>query len=344
MRHGLRQLGLSSAFAGLALLSACAPAPTQVFQFQRALMHTQWDFSLVSYSHERAAKAVEAAAARIEDLDRKLAMWRPESELAKANLEAVNAPVTLSDDLAEVLSLAMKAHAVTGGAFDPTVGPLTQAWYDARMAKRLLTPTQLKELLPLVGAQQISFDPATRVLRLKPGMRLDLGGVAKGYAQDQVAAIFAAKGIKAFLMNAGGQVYVKGRKPGGERFVVGVLHPRKQGSLAGKLEIEDEVMATSGDYEQYSIIQGKRVHHLLDPRTGLPVQGMASATVLLPIKGGFPAAWTDCLAKAYVMGPVAGIALLEKEGALGCLFSESGGKLKAHLTQGAEKRLQLQLP
>jgi thiamine biosynthesis lipoprotein len=217
------------------------------------------------------------------------------------------------------------------------VGPLTQAWYDARTHGRILSRAQVASLLPAVGWQKVAFDPAARRLRFKaPGMRLDFGGIAKGYAQDRVAEVYRHRGLTDFLMNAGGQVYAAGRKPDGSAWKVGIVNPRDPLRLVAVLPLTDQGMATSGDYEQFSMVHGVRVHHELDPRSGYFVtNGVCSATSVLPLKGDHPATWADIHGKpVFVLGPQAGLAYLGAQGSEGVILVEKDGRLRGFVSPG----------
>ena len=312
--------------ATLLFLSACARGPLEVHSFQRQLMHTTWDFSVVGRDPKAAEAAVDAVAAEISRLDGSLAMWQPQSEVAQANASAgLPQGVTVSADLAEVLTIALQASKDSNGTFDPTVGPLTQAWYNARKDNKIVSPTQLTALRQLLGWQKVGWDPASKrlILPLK-GMALDLGGIAKGYAQDRTAPIFRQRGFDNFLMNAGGQVYAAGQKPDGKHWRVGILDPRNTEKVAAVLELKDQVLATSGDYEQFSIVKGRRLHHILDPRTGEPVSnGVASASSLLSLSSSaHPATWADIDGKpVFIKGVKDGMAWLQAQGAEGVIIS-----------------------
>jgi thiamine biosynthesis lipoprotein len=334
-RSGPQALGL-----GLTawLLSAGCGHPS-VYTFQEDLMHTRWDFSVVAPSQAEAAAAEQEAAGLIHQLDETLAMWKPESELSAANAAAA-APqgVTVSAELGAVIGLALQAARDSQGTFDPTVGPLTQAWYDARTHGRELRPAELKALLPTVGWAKVDWDARASRLHFRvPGMRLDFGGIAKGYAQDRAAQVFAAHGVTDFLQNAGGQVYAKGRKPDGSPWRVGIVNPRDAAALVAVLPLSDQVMATSGDYEQYSIVHGKRVHHILDPRDGMYVtNGVCSATSVLPLGGrDHPATWADIHGKpVFVLGWKAGLDYLRREKAEGVVIVDKAGSLQGYTTDG----------
>lgn len=346
MRHRLLPLLL----AALAL-NGCH-RELKVFSYQEDLMHTRWDFSVVAADEALAKAAEQEAAALIHRLDGTLAMWQPQSELSVANGGAgAKGGAALSDDLAEVCSLALEAAKRSHGTFDPTVGPLTQAWYDARQADRLLGPGEIHALMQRVGWQSVTLTAGNnlglrpRLRFLKPGMRLDFGGIAKGYAQDKAAALLRAHGLVSFLMNAGGQVYAAGHKPDGSAWRVGIVNPRDNAKLVAIVPLSDQVMATSGDYEQFKIVNGKRSHHLLDPRTGSFVDnGVASATSILPLQAGaFPATWADIHGKpVFVLGPAKGLAYLQAADAEGLIISVTPRGLTATATPGL-RGLALQL-
>lgn len=330
--------------AALLLLSACARGPLEVHSFQRKLMHTQWDFSVVGRDKAAAEAAVEAAAAEINRLDSLLAMWQPQSEVAQANASAGNpAGVTVSADLGDVISLALEAARASQGSFDPTVGPLTQAWYKAREADRAVSAKELAQLRQLLGWQKVAWDPKERRLTLPlKGMALDLGGIAKGYAQDRVAVLLRKRGFDNFLMNAGGQVYAAGQKPDGQSWRVGILDPRNTEKVAAILQLKDEVLATSGDYEQFRVVKGRRLHHILDPRTGEPVaNGVASASSLLPLSFGPRAAtWADINGKpVFVKGVQDGLAWLQAQKAEGVIISVDAKGMRAVYTPGLKGRV-----
>lgn len=324
--------------AWLPWVGACAALPPPLRHLQAPLMHTQWDFQLPLQDAARAQALVEHASALVQRLDQRLAMWKPDSELSRLNASAGSGRgLTLTPDLQACLSEALRIHRLSGGALDPSVGPLTQAWWRARQQKRLLRPAELRRLLALLGADQIHADAQGAWRLPRAGMQLDLGSVAKGYAQDQVAAYFESQGVHAFLINAGGQVYARGRKPDGSPWRVGIEHPRRPDRVMAIVALEDSCLSTSGDYEQVSIIQGQRVHHILDPRSGRSVVGMASASALLRFKPGDPSAGlrSDAASTtAFVLGGKAGLDFLESQGMQGLIVTEDAAGLHALKSAG----------
>ncbi len=322
----------------------------EVYSASHELMHTRWDINVVSDSTAHAQKAIRAATAAIERMDKELAMWRPDSELAAINKSAGKGPQKISPDLAKVLGVALRVAKLSQGAFDVTVGPLVKAWHAALEQGKVLSASQIKELKKSVDWRKIKFDSVANTVDLPAGMVLDLGGIAKGYAQDIVAATLEAQGIHAYLLNAGGQVYARGRKPNGQRWVVGIAHPRSASErLAARLELEDQCLSTSGDYEQFHLIKKRRYHHILDPLSGAPTRnGMASASVIVSLDstpGALSAALADGLSTAcFVLGEKKARRLITKLKIQSVFLIEtSPGKIQGRLSQNLVGHVDLAL-
>ncbi|MFQ5708818.1 MAG: FAD:protein FMN transferase [bacterium] len=216
--------------------------------------------------------------ARIENL---LSSHKKSSEIAAINRQAGIAPVKVSDETFAIIKRSIAYSAKFGGMFDVSIGPITELW-GFNSDKKIAIPdkTTLNSLLDLVGYENVQMDAQeTTVLLPKNGMRLDLGGIAKGYAIDRCAKILKQEGVRHFLVNAGGDIYASGYKFGHEKWLVGVQHPRKPQELLATFEINDYAVATSGDYERYAIINGQRYHHIINPKTGFPSKQCQSVTV-----------------------------------------------------------------
>jgi thiamine biosynthesis lipoprotein len=244
--------------------------------------------------------------------------------------------------------LGQQVSVLSRGASDCTVGPLVQLWYQALQKGGVPPASAIQRALKRVGYQRLLHE-AGKGWTAPKGTMLDLGSLAKGYAQDRAAAIFEARGLRSYLMNAGGQVYARGKKPGGQPWSVGIVHPRQEGRVVTVLKLSDQALSTSGDYEQSRRVQGRRYHHIIDPRTGRPtVHGTCSVSVILPLKGA-PApgagAWCDALdTAALVLGQAEGKALLEAQKASGILLRDDGkGRLESLLTADLETQLDLVL-
>jgi thiamine biosynthesis lipoprotein len=194
----------------------------------------------------------------------------------------------------------------TDGAFDMTVGPIKWLWgFGITAEPRVPGQARIDSVLPLVDHALVEVDTSKALLRfLKKGVQIDLGGIAKGYAVQRFAGILSGGGIRDFLIDAGGEVYVSGTKPEGREWVLGVRNPRQKDQTLTVFPVKGPAtLATSGDYERFFFQDGKRYHHLFDPKTGYPARGCISCTILAqdPVRA-------DGLSTAvFVMGPDNGI-------------------------------------
>ncbi len=307
--------------AGLCLLiapSAYYPAPAQGnnvadssrsrFTFTEPHMGTR--FKIIVYADDEAAAkaAVTAAFQRIADLDGIMSDYRPTSELMRLCQKSGGQPVRVSDDLFRVLERSQEVAELSDGAFDVTVGPIVRLWRNARRTHELPDPKELAQARELVGYRNVRLNARNRTVQLmKPGMRLDLGGIGKGYAADAALATLKEHGIGQALVAAGGDIAVSGPPPGTDGWNIGIaplLDPDAKPSRY--LILHDAGVSTSGDSEQYLEINGKRYSHIVDPRTGIGLTARMSVTVVAP-KGLI----ADPLTKVVsVLGPERGLAII----------------------------------
>lgn len=246
-------------------------------------------------SREVAEPAVEAAFARIAEIDSRLSDYRRESELSELGRRAGGSePMPVSEDLYHVLQAACDFARETDGAFDPTVGPFSALWRQARREGRRPADDVLAAARDRVGWREIEFHPDRRAIRLRrPGMALDLGGIAKGYACDEALAELRRHGLRAAMVEAGGDLAAGDPPPARDGWSV-----RVEGHYWPFL-VANGGLSTSGDTEQFVDINGIRYSHVLDPRTGLGVTNRVQATVRAP-----NAMTSDMLATALcVLGP-----------------------------------------
>lgn len=305
--------------ASLALTGCPASAP---YEESRLLMDTV--VRIEAYG-PRAREAVEAAFAEFTRLDQ---LWNPydeESELARINRAAGRGPVAASPDTLRVLETALEVAARTGGAFDPTIGPLVRLWgFGEQAAPQPPAPTAIARERALVDYRLVRLDAGSGTVELpRAGMALDLGAIAKGYAVDRARAIMQQYGVSRALITAGGCVYGLGNAPGNRPWRVAVQHPRDSRAILGIIPVRDLAVDTSGDYQRFFEADGTRYHHVLDPRTGYPARACQSATVLHP-----SAQWADALATAcMVLGPERALALVETVPGAALLLVDERGQL-----------------
>ncbi|MDX2144989.1 MAG: FAD:protein FMN transferase [Rhodospirillaceae bacterium] len=255
----------------------------------------------------QAAEDLAAAHQEVVAIDRMMSLYRPDSELVALNAKAGRGAIPVSAPLFEVLQAAEHYARLSGGAFDVTVQPLVELWGFYRVERAAIPPQdQIDKAMAQVGFTRVTLDAEARTATLEPGTRIDLGAIAKGYAVDVALAALRARGVPAALVNLGGNIGVLGRRPDGKPWSVGLQHPREN-RLIGRIELLAGAVATSGDYDRYFEAGGKRYSHIIDPRTGWPVDGVYALTVAAP-----NATAADALSTAgFVQGATDGMTLLE---------------------------------
>jgi len=254
-------------------------------------------------------------------IDREMSTYRADSEISHINAVAHEGPVAVSDELFGLILMALDISRASGGAFDisyESVGYL----YDFR-AHRRPDADQIAAALGAIDYRRIEVDRARKTVRFGvEGMRINLGGIAKGYAVERGAAILRAAGVEHALLNAGGDTRVIGDRLGAP-WIVGIRHPRVDGEYATRLPIVDEAISTSGDYERFFEENGRRYHHILNPRTGEPTDTLLSATVIGP-----DATLTDGLSTTvFVLGADDGLALIERYPGYEAIVVDPQGRL-----------------
>lgn len=303
---------LTRVAAVLAILAVGAGCGRRAVSYEATELHLGTAVEIAALGPDRTAleAAVNAAFAEIKRLEAMLSVQRPDSELNTVNRSAGGPPVPVSAELFEVVRRSLEVSKESDGAFDPTVGALRGVWSFDPDDPRAATDAELAARLPLVSWKGVILDREHRAVGLaKPGMSLDLGGIAKGYIVDRALARLREAGVTQALVNAGGDLYALGAR-GDRPWSIGLQDPRDRGRLIARLSVKDLALATSGDYERFFIMNGVRYSHVLDPHTGRPARGCRSVTVAAP------AAWqADAYATAvFVLGPRDGPALAERLG------------------------------
>jgi thiamine biosynthesis lipoprotein len=297
------------------LVVACGgdsfPSPHHlIVERSRLSMGSEVRLTAWTADEPRAVGAFEQAFAEFDRLDRLLSVWHPGSDVSRINAAAGRAPVTIATETLEVLRTARQVSEWTGGKFDVTFGALSGLWkFDHDQDDRIPRPADVQAQLPLVDYQSLDVDVTSRTAFLRrPGMRVHLGGVGKGYAVDRAAAILRAEGITDFLIQSGGDLYAGGRR-GDRPWRAGIRDPRGPADLVfAAMNVRDETFSTSGDYERFFLRDGRRYHHILDPDDGAPARGCRSVTIVAR-----QAMLADALSTGvFVLGPEAGMALIEK--------------------------------
>lgn len=266
-----------------------------------------------------------------------MSVWDPASELSRANRAAPDSAFTLSPLVGDCVALALELRAASGGAFEPGAGPLMRLWGFTRREGRLPEPDSLAVLLPLLGAY--TYDPASRAFtRRHPAVALDLGGIAKGFAIDLAVADLRQLGLRSALVDLGGNLFCLGEARRGEAWQVGIRDPLDRERYFAALALRDEAVATSGSYERFVTIDGRRYGHIMNPATGRPAEGLLSATTVCET-----AALGDGLSTTlFVLGPEGARRLLAErypEVLAVLVLPGSGDSLRVEASASLEGRL-----
>lgn len=283
-RQKKRQRGKRGATAAMLLLcalslSACREAGNASGQAEadREFFAMDTYMTFTAYG-EGAEKALDKAEQEIRTLESEWSVTDEHSEIYAVNHSGGN-PVTLSEDTADVVRFALEMAQETGGALEPTIYPVLTAWGFTTDHNRIPGSSEIKELLGLVDYEKVQLNG--QEIRLPEGMELDLGAVGKGYAGDLAASLVEEAGVTSALLNIGGNVQTVGSKPDGSKWRLAIRSPYGEGEV-GVLEVSDCAVVTSGNYERYFTGEdGKRYGHIIDPKTGYPVDnGLASVTII----------------------------------------------------------------
>ncbi|WP_280156113.1 FAD:protein FMN transferase [Piscinibacter sp. XHJ-5] len=306
--------------------AAAAMAVGDWFSREEAIMGTAIRVELWGEDRAAAEDAMSAVMAEMHRIDRAMSPHKPDSELSRINREAATCPVALSEEMAGLVDRALRFSALSDGAFDITYAAVGHL-YDYREGLR---PSEeaLRRARAAVGWRHLILDRQARTLRFaREGVRIDLGGFAKGHAVDNAAALLRARGIRHAIVSAGGDSRVVGDRRG-RPWTIGVRDPRRPGEVVAVLPLEDTAISTSGDYERYFVADGVRFHHLIDPATGRSPTSVRSVTILAA-----DGLTTEALSKTvFVKGAEQGLRLIESLEGVDAVVVDAEGVL--HYSSG----------
>ena len=285
---------------------------THRYTFSKGLMGVPFQITLYAKDEDTANKAIKSAYKRVNELNAILSDYDPKSELmllCKASQKGK--PIKVSDDLLTVLMAAQELSKKTDGAFDVTVGPMVKAWRRTRRSRQFPSKRKIERLQQQVGWRFMVINKQQKTVELqKEGMLLDLGGIAKGYAADEILLLLKKQGISSVLVNAGGDIVVGDAPPGKEGWKIGIAALQKPNAPPTQFVLlKNSAIATSGDAYQYVELRGKRYSHIVNPHTGLGLTSRSSVSVIAPT-----GMQSDSLASAIsVLGAEAGLKLIQTD-------------------------------
>lgn len=267
------------------------------------IMGTLVEIKAYGEDREFLEKAINDAFGEMMRLEELFSTRIPESEISR--LSTAVEPLQVSDETVALLRLGQTIARQSDGAFDMGLGKLKQLWAIEESEPQIPDKDALQQALQGTGPEALQIE-GRLVRKQVPGLKVDLGGIAKGYAVDRAAELLRHSGVLSAAVNAGGDLRLIGDRQG-QPWRIGIQHPRKSGEIIATVKLKNRAVVTSGDYERYFERDGVRYHHIFDPKTGRPARGIQSVTVLAN-----DAASADALATAaFVLGPQAGLALLE---------------------------------
>ncbi|MEZ4219889.1 MAG: FAD:protein FMN transferase [Polyangiaceae bacterium] len=284
--------------------------------------------------------AMDTALARMRKLEALMTSWKDDSEVAAINRGA-GTSVSVSPETYDVIERSVEAGKFSEGTFDITFSPLSQVWKfgdAAEESPKIPSAAQLKPLLARVDYRKIELDPKTRGVKIAKDQEIDLGGIAKGFIVDEAADVLRKAKLRSFLVQAGGDLFGSGRKPDGSPWVSGIREPRGgPDDFFATIELEDRAFSTAGDYARAFIKDGKRYHHIIDPRTGFPATACRSVTVWAN-----DALTADAVDDAvFMLGPEKGLKLAESMDGVGVVIVDASNRVhissilkgKVHVTR-----------
>lgn len=311
-----------------ASVSATAIVPTfapQQVRFSGKAMGTHLQFAGFTepgkdetYVHA----AFERALAEFERLEALMTTWRESSEISRVNAAAGKSAVPVGAETFEVVQAALDMSAKSKGTFDITFETLHGLWkFDEDLDPTPPSPAALRAKLKVMGYKHVHLDTEKRTIMLDaPGVKISLGGIAKGYAVDKAVAVLDQAGLTSFFVQAGGDLYARGKKPNGTEWSAGIRDPRGPAEkYFAMVALSDHSFSTAGDYERSYIKDGKRYHHIIDPRTGYPAEACRSVTVWA--KTAFMADAVDDA--VFILGPTEGLKLVESLEGVGAVIVDA---------------------
>lgn len=296
------------------------------------LMGTDVSFLLLADDSAAANASIDAAIAEMARLEAMMTDWTETSQLSLVNREAAARPVPVDPELFEVFNDALRVGALTDGAFDISYASAGRFWDFKAEPPRLPDPTRIAAAVAAIDYQQIVLDTDEQSVHYgREGLRVGLGGIAKGAIVDHAARLLAERGHQRFVINAGGDIYAHGHNGEDRLWWVAIRHPRQPAENLAVLPVANLAVVTSGDYERFIEVDGTRYCHIIDPRSGWPARGCQSVTVLAPNTGV-----ADALATGiFVLGPEAGLALAERLPQVEALIVDAEGT--SHLTSRLQR-------
>ncbi len=288
------------------------------------LMGSRYEITVVANTPEEGDRSIDLAVDEISRIEKMISSWDSNSQTSKINRNAGVAPVKVDAELFQLIERALQISKVTNGAFDISYAAMDRIWtFDGTM-QQMPDKEIIQQSVAKVGYKNIILDKAAGTVFLKiPGMKIGFGAIGKGYSADKAKDLLMKEGVIAGMINASGDLNCWGTKPGGSDWLVGITNPMNKDKVFSWFPIENSAVVTSGDYEKFVVLNGKRYSHIIDPRTGFPAGGLTSVSIFAP-----KAELADALATSiFVMGIDAGIDMVNQLKGIECVLVDDQGKI-----------------
>lgn len=347
MLTNTRSLSLLAAgilgWAAPASAQQATPTPTpksHKAHYSDQVMGTVVSLTIWTDDDAKASAAAKEVFEEFKRVDGIMSSWLPDSAVAQINSNAGKQAIKVNAELLSVATRSLVAAKATKGAFDITVGAFRGLWkFDQDIDGTIPDKKDVRKRTKLVGYRNVVLNAKKSTIKLKrKGMRITLGGVAKGYAVDRAVALLRERGLGSFIVQAGGDLYASGTKDG-QKWRVGIRDPRgKRDASFALIDLTDATFSTSGDYERSLVIDGVRYNHILDPKTGYPATRSRSVTV--KADDALTAdIWSTAL---FVLGAEKGMPLVEKRPGIEAVFVDQSNKV--HISTGLQGKISIQKP
>lgn len=297
----------------------------QLYKQQMKLMGNRFEISVVTDDEEKGNGLVAAAVAEIQRIEKLLTTFSDSSETNLINANAGIQPVPVSTETLELIQRSIQISKITQGAFDITYGSIDKRlWNFDKTMTALPDAATAKQMVKLINYRNVIIDEANNTVFLKEkGMRIGFGGIGKGYAAEKAKQLLKQLGVESGIVNASGDLTTWGHQPNGKPWTIGIAHPDIAALPFSYLNISNMAVATSGNYEKFVMIGGKKYSHTIDPRTGLPVTGIKSVTIICP-----NAEMADAMATPVtIMGVDAGLYLINQLKGIGCIIIDDNNRI-----------------
>ncbi|MBF9253698.1 FAD:protein FMN transferase [Pontibacter sp. 172403-2] len=281
------------------------------------LMGTRFEFAAVTKDEQKAWEAIETGIRETQRIEALISEWQPTSQTSEINRAAGIRPVVVDEELYDLISRCLRLSRLTNGAFDISFAAIDKVWHFDGTMQSLPDSQEVAASVSKIGYEKIILDLASHSVFLsEPGMKIGFGAIGKGYAANRARDLMRSMGIPGGVVNAAGDLTTWGKQANGESWYVGIADPAEKDEVFSWLTADEIAVVTSGNYEKYVEIGGKRYSHIIDPRTGYPVSGLKSVTIVCP-----NAELADALATAVsVMGAEEGLGLINQLKGVECLL------------------------